>query len=55
MAVDAAHLVVGRSFPVVIEGLHDVANKAGLRFVRKTVSKQINADIAQYDNDGQCE
>ena len=55
MAVDAAHLVVGRCFPVFIEGLHDVTNKAGFRFVRKAVGKQINADIAQYDNDGQCE
>ena len=55
MAVDTAHLVVTRPFPVVIKGLHDMTDETGFRLVRETVGKEINAKIAEYDNNGQRE
>jgi len=55
MTVDTAHFVVTRSFPVVIKGFHDMADETGFRLVRETVGEEINAEIAEHDNDGQRE
>ena len=55
MAVDAPGLVVARSLPIVVVGLHDVASEAGLGLVGKTVGKEIDADVASHGNDPEGE
>ena len=55
MAVYATHLAVARRFPIVIEWLHDVTNKAGFWLVCQAVGKKIDTKVPQHDNDGQCE
>ena len=55
MTIDAADLVVARCFPIVIKGLHDMADEAGFRLVREAVGKKINAKVAKHHNSGQRE
>ena len=55
MTIDAADLVVARCFPVVIKGLHDMADDTGFRLVREAVRKEVNAKVAKNHSSGQRE